>query len=84
MGRLVAMPPVCSRTCSLGRGEVEAAALVELHVPHTAHGLNLRLEGTKLVVVSIVAALKQVLVASVAGILVSHPPIKKEHILIIW
>lgn len=58
-------------------GQIEEAALVELHVPHTAHGLNLRLEGTKLVVVSVVAALKQILVASVARVLVSHPPSKR-------
>ncbi len=59
-------------------GQIEAAVLVELHVPHTTHGLDLRLEGTKLVVVSVVAALKQILVSSVAGVLVSHPTSKRE------
>lgn len=81
--RLVARPPVCSRAGSLGGGgEVEAAALVELHVPHTAHGLDLRLEGAKLVVVSVVAALKQVLVTSVAGVLVAHPAVERQNSLV--
>lgn len=57
-----------------GGGEGEAASLVELHVPDAAHGLDLGLEGTEVVVVSVVAALKQVLVASVSGVLVAHPP----------
>lgn len=75
MRRLVAMLQV---HCSLfSGGHIEAAALVELHVPHTAHGLNLRLEGAKLVVVSVVSALKQILVSSVAGVLVSHPTLKR-------
>lgn len=78
MRRLVAVLQDRSEVSSLfSGGQIEAAALVELHVPHTAHGLNLRLEGAKLVVVSVVAALKQILVSSVAGVLVSHPTSKR-------
>lgn len=51
---------------------------MELHVPHTAHGLNLRLESAKLVVVSVVATLEQILVTSVSGVLVSHPTSNQE------
>lgn len=47
---------------------------MELHVPDATHGLDLGLEGTELVVVSVVTTLKQVLVASVSGVLVTHPP----------
>lgn len=76
--RLVAMLQDRSGVSSLfSSGQIEAAVLVELHVPHTAHGLNLRLEGAKLVVVSVFAGLKQILVASVAGVLVSHPTLKR-------
>lgn len=46
---------------------------MELHVPDTTHGLDLGLEGAEVVVVSVVTALKQVLVASVSGVLVTHP-----------
>ncbi len=78
MRRLVAMLQERSGVSSLfSGGQIEAAVLVELHVPHTTHGLDLRLEGTKLVVVSVVAALKQILVSSVAGVLVSHPTSKR-------
>lgn len=64
-----------SRCHSLaGGGEVEASSLVELHVPDTTHGLDLGLEGAKVVVVSVVTGLKQVLVASVSRVLVTHPP----------
>ena len=74
MRRLVFLPQVCWRAVSLfSSGQGKAATLVELHVSHTAHGLNLRLEGTELVVVSVITALKQILVASVARVLVSHP-----------
>lgn len=63
-----------SRWCSLaGGGEGEASSLVELHVPDTTHGLDLGLEGAEVVVVSVVTALKEVLVASVSGVLVTHP-----------
>lgn len=47
---------------------------MELHVPDTTHGLDLGLEGAEVVVVSVVTALKQVLVASVSRVLVTHPP----------
>lgn len=47
---------------------------MELHVPDTTHGLDLGLEGGEVVVVSVVTALKQVLVASVSRVLVTHPP----------
>ena len=57
-----------------GGGEVEASSLVELHIPDTTHGLDLGLEGGELVVVSVITTLEQVLVASVAGVLVTHPP----------
>lgn len=64
-----------SRCRSLaGGGEVEASSLVELHVPDATHGLDLGLEGAKVVVVSVVTGLKQVLVASVSRVLVTHPP----------
>lgn len=64
-----------SRCHSLaGSGEVEASSLVELHVPDTTHGLDLGLEGAELVVVPVVTALKQVLVASVSRVLITHPP----------
>ena len=48
-----------------------------LHVPDAAHGLDLGLEGAELVVVSVVTALEQVLVAPVSGVLVSDPPGEK-------
>lgn len=57
-----------------GGGEVEASSLVELHVPDTTNGLDLGLEGAEVVVVSVVTALKKVLVASVSRVLVTHPP----------
>lgn len=77
--RLVAMLQGRSEVWSLfSSGQVKAAALVELHVPHTTHGLNLRLEGAKLIVVPVVATLKQILVTSVSGVLVSHPTSKEE------
>lgn len=47
---------------------------MELHVPDAAHGLDLGLEGAEVIVVSVVTALKQVLVASVSRVLVTHPP----------
>lgn len=47
---------------------------MELHVPDATHGLDLRLEGGEVVVVSVVSALKQVLVPSVPGVLITHPP----------
>lgn len=56
---------------------------MELHVPDAAHGLDLGLEGAEVIVVSVVTALKQVLVASVSRVLVTHPPerdmISKGH-----
>lgn len=65
---------MASRCHSLaGRGEGEASSLVELHVPDTTHGLDLGLEGAEVVVVSVVTTLKQVLVASVSRVLVTHP-----------
>jgi len=68
-------PAACRwRSLAGGGGEGEASSLVELHVPDTAHGLDLGLEGAEVVVVSVVTALKQVLVASVSGVLVTHPP----------
>lgn len=63
----------CRRHSLAGRGKGEASSLVELHVSNTTHGLDLGLEGAEVVVVSVVTALKQVLVASVAGVLVTHP-----------
>lgn len=57
----------------------EHPALVILHVSHTANRLNLRLEGTKLIIMSVVSTLKQILVASVAGVLVSDPTRIKER-----
>lgn len=64
-----------SRLHSLAGGrEVEASSLVELHVPDTTNGLDLGLAGTEVVIVSVVTALKQVLVASVSRVLVTHPP----------
>lgn len=63
----------CKRHSLAGRGQGETSSLVELHVSNTAHGLDLGLEGGEVVVVSVVTALKQVLVASVAGVLVTHP-----------
>lgn len=64
-----------SRCHSLASGgEVEASSLVELHVPDTTHGLDLGLEGTEVIVVSVFSALEQVLVASVSRVLVTHPP----------
>lgn len=66
---------MASRYHSLaGGGEGEASSLVELHVPDTTHGLDLGLEGAEVVVVSVVTALKQVLVTSVSRVLVTHPP----------
>lgn len=56
-----------------GGGEGEAASLVELHVSDATHGLHLRLVGAEIVVVFVVSALKQVLVAPVSGVLVTHP-----------
>lgn len=43
-----------------------------LHVPDATHGLDLGLEGGKIVVVSVITTLKQVLVASVSRVLVTH------------
>lgn len=63
-----------------GGGEVEASSLVELHIPDATHGLDLGLEGAKLVVVSVVTALKQVLIASVSGVLVTDPPERQDTI----
>lgn len=57
----------------------EDTTLVILHVPHTANRLDLRLEGTKLVIMSVVSTLKQILVASVAWVLVSNPTRFKER-----
>lgn len=48
-----------------------------LHVPDATHGLDLRLEGAEVVVVSVFTTLKQVLVASVSRVLVTHKP--KRH-----
>lgn len=45
-----------------------------LHVPDATHGLDLGLEGGKIVVVSVITTLKQVLVASVSRVLVTHEP----------
>lgn len=67
--------------CSLaGRGaaEGEAAVWMILHVPHPPHGLDLGLDGAELVVVSVIAALKQVLVAPVPGVLVTHPSMRQR------
>lgn len=46
---------------------------MELHVPDTTHGLDLGLESAEVVVVSVVTTLKQVLVTSVARVLIAHP-----------
>lgn len=46
-----------------------------LHVTDAAHGLDLGLEGGPLVPVPVVSTLKQVLVPSVAGVLVAHPAV---------
>lgn len=51
-------------------GNVEIAALVELHVPGVANELNLRLESKEVIVVPVIATLKEVLIASVGRILV--------------
>lgn len=67
-----------------GGGEVEASSLVELHVPDTTNGLDLGLEGAEVVVVSVVTALKQVLVASVSRVLVTHPPGNVTHKVSQW
>lgn len=53
---------------------------MELHVPDTTHGLDLGLEGAEVVVVSVVTTLKQVLVASVSRVLVTHPPERNTFI----
>lgn len=45
-----------------------------LHVPDATHGLDLGLEGGEVVVVSVFTTLKQVLVASVSRVLVTHKP----------
>lgn len=45
-----------------------------LHVPDATHGLDLGLEGGEIVVVSVFTTLKQVLVASVSRVLVTHEP----------
>jgi len=70
------LQPTPSRCRSLagGGGQGEASPLVELHVPDAAHGLDLGLVGAELVVVSVVTALEQVLVAPVSGVLVANPP----------
>lgn len=70
-----ALAPRGQLCCSLaGRGDVEAPSLVVLHVPDATHGLDLGLEGGEVVVVSVFTALKQVLVASVSRVLVTHKP----------
>lgn len=45
-----------------------------LHVPDATHGLDLGLEGGEVVVVPVFSTLKQVLVASVSRVLVTHKP----------
>lgn len=57
---------------------LEAAPLVPLLVPHTAHGLDERLVGVPLVPVPVLALLEDVLAAPVPGILVTHPPVGRE------
>lgn len=52
---------------------VEHAPLVPLHVSDAPHRLDLRDLGAKLIVVLELALFKQVLVASVSGVLVPHP-----------
>lgn len=52
---------------------VEHAPLVPLHVSDAPHRLDLGDLGAKLIVVLELALFKQVLVASVSGVLVAHP-----------
>ena len=54
-------------------GGVEGAPQVPLHVSDAAHRLDLGQLGAKLGTLLVLALLKQVLEAPVAGVLVAHP-----------
>lgn len=54
---------------------LEAAPAVCLHVPHSTDGLDLGVVGSPVVPVLVRSHLKHVLVATVAGVLVSHPAV---------
>lgn len=58
-------------------GGVERPLLVPLHVAHAAHGLDLGCLGAVFRVVLVLAPLKQVLVATVTGVLITHPSVSK-------
>lgn len=60
------------RVTSLVDG-VESAPLVPLHVSDAPNGLDLRNLGSELGAVLVLPLFKQVLVASVAGVLIAHP-----------
>jgi len=71
-------PPVhatCHSLCHL-----KAASVMCLHVPYSAHRLDLGVIGTPLVPVFIGSTLKQVLISLVARVLVSNPPTKGKSI----
>lgn len=53
---------------------MEGPPLVPLHVPDAPHGLDLGVLSPKIGTVLVVPFFKQVLVASIAGILVPYPP----------
>lgn len=52
---------------------MENAPLVPLHVSDAPHRLDLRHLGSELIVVLVLPLFKQVLVASVAWVLIAHP-----------
>lgn len=73
-----ARPPVPG-SARASVGGVVSAALVPLHVPNAPHRLDLGVLGAKLGAVFVVTLLKQVLVASVARVLIAHPPAGKHE-----
>lgn len=72
-----ARPPVPG-SAGASVGGVVSAALVPLHVPDAPHRLDLGVLGAELGAVFVVALLKEVLVASVARVLIAHPPAGKR------
>lgn len=74
------LPPLCNlRQTGGGEGLAgggEGPPLVPLHVPDAPHRLDLGVLSPKISTVLVVPFFKQVLVASVAGVLVAYPPAK--------
>ena len=72
------LSPACA-VVSLVAHVLKAAPAICLHVPHSAHGLDLGVVGAPLVPLLVSSHLQHVLVTTVARVLVAHPTVEQRE-----